>query len=473
METPYANLRQLAGIIQKPSTPPLPSTNPPSSNKRSGRKAPGSRTLQPSADTIQRPTPGRRTAQASTPHVIRALQQRKAGQALRPDRRRSGRVQRETPRDNLRSLSRLLAPESKSFEPSPSPPQVADPASEHKFLDDLDREADPPRPRLSMPLEEDSPQMLPPVLSESLIEENTTETSIELPRRAPLGQASRRSRGSFGSIRLSDRFVDLAELGLGGQSSLVDEDSLPVPAFGEDMVDTDEDEGFGLLAANEDSAAGILPGNLMDGANQSLLEVDTRSMANNATGGNDDDVSFVFDVVPEQSGLAVEGLATNDHGKGGKTAEPTLAENDYRKSLKTRPAKEVKTSKFGIACPSLPITTIKKMASNFAKSSSGRNATLSKEAIIAISQASDWFFEQISDDLAAYAEHAGRKTIEESDVNTLMKRQRQLTANTTPFSLAQKFLPGELLHDIHMAEKAKPWKRKRLSVTDADEDSET
>jgi hypothetical protein len=38
-------------------------------------------------------------------------------------------------------------------------------------------------------------------------------------------------------------------------------------------------------------------------------------------------------------------------------------------------------------------------------------------------QASDWFFEQLGEDLQAYAKHAGRKTIDESDVLTLMKRQ--------------------------------------------------
>ena len=47
----------------------------------------------------------------STPHAIRALQQRRAaGPTPARDRRRSGRQQRETPRDILRNLSRGMQP---------------------------------------------------------------------------------------------------------------------------------------------------------------------------------------------------------------------------------------------------------------------------------------------------------------------------------------------------------------------------
>ncbi|KAH8162061.1 hypothetical protein CIB48_g6165 [Xylaria polymorpha] len=65
-------------------------------------------------------------------------------------------------------------------------------------------------------------------------------------------------------------------------------------------------------------------------------------------------------------------------------------------------------------------------------------------------QATDWFFEQLGDDLSAYAKHAGRKTIDESDMITLMRRQRQTNASTTPFALAQRYLPRELLQELRM-----------------------
>lgn len=38
------------------------------------------------------------------------------------------------------------------------------------------------------------------------------------------------------------------------------------------------------------------------------------------------------------------------------------------------------------------------------------------------SSRSNLFFEQAANDLAAYADHAGRKTIDESDVECLMHR---------------------------------------------------
>jgi histone H3/H4 len=90
-----------------------------------------------------------------------------------------------------------------------------------------------------------------------------------------------------------------------------------------------------------------------------------------------------------------------------------------RKSTKK---KRVKISKHGIQYPSLPQGVVKKLANTYARTSGNSKAKISKDTLDAIMQASDWFFEQVSDDLGAYANHAGRKTIEESDVVTLMKR---------------------------------------------------
>lgn len=72
-------------------------------------KADGGRTPTGPASTVRRRaryTPGK-VVKPTTPHGIRALEQRRAG-ALTPGRgrRRSGKIQRETPRDLLRQLSR-------------------------------------------------------------------------------------------------------------------------------------------------------------------------------------------------------------------------------------------------------------------------------------------------------------------------------------------------------------------------------
>jgi hypothetical protein len=60
-------------------------------------------------------------------------------------------------------------------------------------------------------------------------------------------------------------------------------------------------------------------------------------------------------------------------------------------------------------------------------------------------------------DLATFAKHAGRKGIEETDVQILLQRQRQINpqgggggAKNSVFSVAQRYLPGELLGRVRM-----------------------
>ena len=81
-----------------------------------------------------------------------------------------------------------------------------------------------------------------------------------------------------------------------------------------------------------------------------------------------------------------------------------------------------KLSRHGIEYPSLPVGVVKRLAQTFAQTSGIGKAKLTPDTMAAIMQASDWFFEQLGDDLQAYAKHAGRKTIDESDMITLMKR---------------------------------------------------
>lgn len=98
--------------------------------------------------------------------------------------------------------------------------------------------------------------------------------------------------------------------------------------------------------------------------------------------------------------------------------ESALAKRATVRELEKKP---IKVSKYGIEYPSLPPAVVKRLAQNFAKAS-GAKGKITADAMKAIMQASDWFFEQLGDDLQAYAKHAGRKTIDESDVLTLMKR---------------------------------------------------
>jgi histone H3/H4 len=86
-----------------------------------------------------------------------------------------------------------------------------------------------------------------------------------------------------------------------------------------------------------------------------------------------------------------------------------------------RQRKEINVSQFGHEYPSFPAATVKRIASSLAKSQS-TNAKISKDTLSILVQTTNLFFEHISGDLAAYAKHAGRKSIEDADVVALMKR---------------------------------------------------
>lgn len=125
--------------------------------------------------------------------------------------------------------------------------------------------------------------------------------------------------------------------------------------------------------------------------------------------GNDDDANTGFDF-----GLnfppAVSPSVNSGVGGGLRDDGPSAR------------GKEKKVSRHGIPVPNLPKGIVKKLATRFAGTKAGSKAKINKAALEAIEQASAWYFEQASQDLAAYSKHAGRKTIDESDVATLMRR---------------------------------------------------
>jgi histone H3/H4 len=115
---------------------------------------------------------------------------------------------------------------------------------------------------------------------------------------------------------------------------------------------------------------------------------------------------FGFDFPPAPSSSVISGIA----GGGLRDDGPSVQ------------SKEKKISRHGIPVPNLPKGVDKKLAMRFSGTKAGSKAKINKAALEAIEQASAWYFEQASQDLAAYSKHAGRKTIDESDVATLMRR---------------------------------------------------
>jgi hypothetical protein len=188
-----------------------------------------------------------------TPHgraAMREMEARRAGFTPGRDRRQSEwqRQQRETPRDILRALSRLLAPKTKQTVPTPPEPvaaagKVTIPGSED-FDDD---EPEIQRPRLSLPIgeeDEEDDSLLEPPRSSGLEDENVTVRSVELARRATMERGpGRLSRGSFGSIGMNDQFADLNESGLDGVGGVFDSSVTVAGPYGDDEV-LDVDDGF-------------------------------------------------------------------------------------------------------------------------------------------------------------------------------------------------------------------------------------
>ncbi len=221
-ETPYDTLRQLANIIPRPVTPLRRASSAGPPTNRSSRRTPAAPDRTPVG--LQRPGSLRRP-NALTPHAraaMRDLELRRAA-ALTPakDRRRSGRQQRETPRDALRQLSKILARDTK---PTDHSPLLKDPSGPNTMLTprnvEFDDGPDLIRPNLSMPLEDnDDDSMLLPPLRSSIVadDENYTQQSVEMPRRAMSEQArDRLSIGSYGSMTMNDRMPDFNQMGLVG-----------------------------------------------------------------------------------------------------------------------------------------------------------------------------------------------------------------------------------------------------------------
>ncbi|EDN98320.1 hypothetical protein SS1G_13178 [Sclerotinia sclerotiorum 1980 UF-70] len=363
---------------------------------------------------------------ALTPHgraALREVEARRAGLTPGKDRRRSGRQQRETPRDILR----LLNDEN----------------------DDDDNE--------------DDESLLLPSLA-ALEDENLTTRSIELPRRAVNEKPTRLfSRNSFGSTRGSYSFGNLNEAELGRdamESSFLggndyENDDFPEmansPFFGSDRAVVQGDSETRLHRRS------LLPGRSSDirPYNSPFEERDATfvftvpqpempmqpepspSLETTQIGG------FVMDE-PSSPAYNTKGddFTMDDEAMNGEHDSRRLSietfEN-YRLSLdetsKAAPVEEAtletwhrsfqkkkKISKHGLKYSSLPLGVVKKNAISLGRNGGGKGDKLSRDALDAIMQATEWFFEQISDDLSTYSEHAGRKTIDESDVLMLMKR---------------------------------------------------
>ncbi|KAK4151906.1 centromere kinetochore component CENP-T-domain-containing protein [Chaetomidium leptoderma] len=441
-----------------------------------------------------------------TPHAraaFRTIDSRRAA-IFTPHRvrRKSLREVRDSPRDFLLSLGRVLARNTEVITTSSSSPRDEDktPGSDGAGNDttlgmisvgdddDDDDEELPKRPRLSLPIgeedDDDDSDDLQPHRSVVIDDDNFTMQSIEMPRRAISEQPG--GRFSMGDTRMSDYFntndmLHSEDIGVDSgffpPTAVLDEgnftmgmDELPSPERLDSDRGRESDFGIEVPVGDINESTFMIAAQVEESPDRAPAAADTDEpmyddYAPLADQRSDDlDDEDLLGGVPTLEDEPVEARSEEQQDEA-ETEHAATKRAEMRGSGK----KTIKVSKYGIEYPSLPPAVVKRLAQNFA-TASGAKGKVTPDAMKAIMQASDWFFEQLGEDLQAYAKHAGRKTIDESDVLTLMKRQRQINPNTTPFALAQRHLPRELLQDLRMTPPFAPKTRRKAKGGAEDED---
>ena len=111
-------------------------------------------------------------------------------------------------------------------------------------------------------------------------------------------------------------------------------------------------------------------------------------------GGQDDDGGL--EDIPEAESDAGEARVDETGVDASGVDETTLAQSAADRT--TAKKRTIKMSRHGIAYPSLPPAVVKRLAQTFAKTS-GAKGKITPDALKAVMQASDWFFQQTSETL--------------------------------------------------------------------------
>ncbi|NXA56659.1 CENPT protein, partial [Nothocercus julius] len=87
--------------------------------------------------------------------------------------------------------------------------------------------------------------------------------------------------------------------------------------------------------------------------------------------------------------------------------------------------------------PELASSLIKKVFSHYVK------MPVTRDAFRIVQKCSERYFKQLSSDLEAYSQHAGRRTVEVADLEVLMRRQGLVTDKMPLHVLIERHLPLE------------------------------
>lgn len=191
------------------------------------------------------------------------------------------------------------------------------------------------------------------------------------------------------------------------------------------MGQVDDDEGFELPAMDLEQDDNPIPMPAEDFDNVDVNEVNEADDDNFFNNDNDNDVS-VFNAAEEAAPSFSPGFGLSlnpPQAPPSPSDTPNVLGGGLPDEAPIAPgSKQKKISRHGIPVPNLPSGVVRKMATQFSRGRGGSKAKISKQTLAAIEQATSWYFEQLGEDLEVYSKHAGRKTIDESDVIALMRR---------------------------------------------------
>jgi histone H3/H4 len=439
----------------------------------------------------------------STPHAIRALQERSGAKtrSLRTRKIAPEVVDPASARGVLRRLAKLTAPTTRTLRtPNTIGKENALPARGSSAEDDDDEHLTK-RPRMTFDIdesidesvEEEPPQYeeedsdlptaptpsvlpdedptitfqsinvasgnrrksrlsMPPVDRDEELDDEDQTMMTERGRRAVTEEATGRlSRYSFGSIRMSD---------FGAELEVVRDSN---GGFGEgspaELQDTRKSLGLNLELDDTE--------NLADLTRPVVDDSTTFDVGVPAMGDDDFELQMPVDeATAAERRLAAGVQPVEDDGwedvQRDEDHEPThLAPKSKRRltGLQIASVREdsgkrrrrVKMTKHGTLVPSLPTSLIKKIAVEVQVRNGRRKPTLAADHVKALEQATEWFFEQVGEDLAAYSSHGRRKRrIAEDDVLMLLKRQGAVKDGNDLRQLAKAWLPKDVRSDLEI-----------------------
>ena len=317
----------------------------------------------------------------------------------------------------------VLAPISQPIQESPRPFQ-SDGRNLHQtqsdaFEDELS--LSPPRFSIAIDGEDavntDDFHDCPPPMSMALedeLEAGEAGRSIEIARRASHERpAGRSSRGSFGS---SNRFSIASGLALLDTSQSFFGPEVERISIGR------ESDGLGLFDQQTDFGdTEELRTALAKTLDRQGDDIDRPQQDQSYDG--DTCSPFVLHIPNTDSAnpsLGNVSLERLDEVNVGECLQDCASDGEARPKSLLKASKARKNSSLDI--PKLPSRITKQIASTFLSTTMGRQSQVGRELLQVIIEAGDQYFEQLGGDLEAFASHAGRKKINESDVIAVMKR---------------------------------------------------